>query len=78
MVIGYTSMYGNPTAVADRLALLLKERVVVNVTMYDVIRIHPSYVVSDAFRFTNIVLAALTYNNDPHPTMSRSSKTWKT
>lgn len=70
VVIAYTSMYGNTAAVADRLALLLKERGVENVTMYDVTRMHPSYVVSDAFRFTNIVLAAPTYNNNLHPTMS--------
>ncbi len=70
VVIAYTSMYGNTAAVADRLALLLKERGVSNVTMYDVTRTHPSYVVSDAFRFTNIVLAAPTYNNALHPTMS--------
>ena len=70
VVIAYTSMYGNTAAVADRLALLLKERGVANVTMYDVTRMHPSYVVSDAFRFTNIVLAAPTYNNALHPTMS--------
>jgi flavorubredoxin len=38
--------------------------------MYDVTRTHPSYVVGDAFRFTNIVLAAPTYNNHLHPTMS--------
>ncbi len=70
IVIGYMSMYGNTAAVADRLAILLKERGVANVTMYDVSRTHPSYLVSDAFRFTNIVLAAPTYNNALHPAMS--------
>ena len=38
--------------------------------MYDVTRTHPSYVVGDSFRFSNIVLAAPTYNNNLHPTMS--------
>ncbi len=70
VVIAYTSMYGNTAAAAERLALLLKERGVANVTMYDVTRTHPSYVVSDCFRFTNVVLAAPTYNNAIHPTMS--------
>lgn len=70
VVIAYTSMYGNTAAVADRLAILLKERGVAKVNMYDVTRTHPSYVVSDAFRFSNIVLAAPTYNNALHPTMS--------
>ena len=40
VVIAYSSMYGNTAAVADRLALLLKERGVANVTMYDVTRMH--------------------------------------
>ncbi len=70
VVIAYTSMYGNTAAAADKLALLLKSKGVEKVTMYDVTRTHPSYVVGDAFRFSNIVLAAPTYNNNLHPTMS--------
>ncbi len=70
VVIAYTSMYGNTAAVADKLALMLKAKGVENVTMHDVTRVHPSYVVGDAFRFSNIVLAAPTYNNNLHPTMS--------
>ena len=69
VVIAYSTMYGNTAAIADRLALLLKDRGVERVNVYDVTRMHPSYVVSDAFRFTNIVLAAPTYNNGLHPTM---------
>ena len=70
VVIAYASMYGNTASVAERLAILLKNKGVENVTVYDVTRTHPSYVVGDAFRFTNIVLAAPTYNNHLHPTMS--------
>ena len=70
VVIAYTSMYGNTASVVDKLALLLKDRGVEKITMYDVTRMHPSYVVGDAFRFSNIVLAAPTYNNHLHPTMT--------
>ena len=70
VVIAYASMYGNTAAVAEKLALLLKEKGVEKINMYDVTRTHPSYVVGDAFRFSNIVLAAPTYNNNLHPTMS--------
>ena len=70
VVIGYSSMYGNTAAVVDKLALMLKAKGIENITMYDVTRVHPSYVVGDAFRFSNIVLAAPTYNNNLHPTMS--------
>ncbi len=70
IVMAYTSMYGNTAAVVEKLALLLKEKGVKRINMYDVTRTHPSYVVADAFRFSNIVLAAPTYNNNLHPTMS--------
>jgi len=70
VVIAYASMYGNTAAVAERLAMLLKTKGVRNVSVHDVTRTHPSYVVADAFRFTNIVLAAPTYNNSLHPAMS--------
>lgn len=70
VVIAYSSMYGNTEAVADRLAMKLRERGLQNLSVYNVTRVHPSYVVSDAFRYTNIVLAAPTYNNAIHPTMS--------
>ena len=70
VVIGYSSMYGNTAAAVDKLAMLLKAKGVESITMYDVTRVHPSYVVGDAFRFSNIVLAAPTYNNNLHPTMS--------
>ncbi len=44
---------------------------VTNIIMHDVTRMSHSYVVYDAFRFTNIVLVILTYNNNAlHPTMS--------
>lgn len=70
VAIVYTSVYGNTAAVAERLAILLKERGVENVTVHSMTVEHPSYAVSDAFRFSNIVFASTTYNNNLHPTMS--------
>ncbi len=70
VTIAYTSVYGNTAAVAERLALLLKERGVENVAVHSMTVEHPSYAVSDAFRFSNIVFASTTYNNALHPTMS--------
>lgn len=70
VMIAYTSVYGNTAAVAEKLAILLKERGVENVAVHSMTTEHPSYAVSDAFRYSNIVLAATTYNNHLHPTMS--------
>ncbi len=69
VVIAYSSMYGNTEAVANRLATLLKEKGLENLSVINVTRTHPSYVVSDVFKYSNIVLAAPTYNNGLHPTM---------
>ena len=55
---------------AEKLAILLKERGVENVAVHSMTSEHPSYAVSDAFRYSNLVFAATTYNNHLHPTMS--------
>lgn len=70
VMIAYTSVYGNTGVVAEKLAHLLKERGVSNVVVHSMTTEHTSYAVSDAFRFSNIVFAATTYNNSLHPTMS--------
>ncbi len=70
VAVAYASMYGNTAAVAERLAVLLREKGVRNITVRNVSRDHPTYVVADAFRYSHIVLAAPTYNNALHPTMS--------
>ena len=69
VVIGYASMYGNTADAADTLATMLRSKGV-KVVVHDLSRRHSSYLVSDAFRFSNIVLAAPTYNNGLHPAMS--------
>ncbi len=68
--IAYTSVYGNTAVVAEKLGIMLKERGVENVMIHSLTTEHPSYVVADAFRFSNLVLASTTYNNALHPTMS--------
>ncbi len=70
VVIAYASMYGNTACVAEKLAIMLKGKGVERISMYDITRTHPSYILADAFRFTNIVLASPTYNNHLHPAMS--------
>lgn len=65
----YTSVYGNTASVCERLAIMLKERGC-KVEVRSMTSTHPSYAVSDAFRFSNMVIASTTYNNGLHPTMS--------
>ena len=63
IMIAYGSIYGHTAAAAERLASLLAERGVRNIAMYDVSHTDVSYLVSEAFRYSHIVLASSTYNN---------------
>ena len=63
VVIAYASMYGNTQNAAEILANFLSEKGVKEIRVYDISKTHSSYVIPDAFRFSNIVFAAPTYNN---------------
>ncbi len=61
VLLAYASVYGGTENAANILATQLIERGV-KVQMYDVSVTHPSYVLSDAFRYSHLVLASTTYN----------------
>ncbi len=63
VMIAYGSIYGHTAAAAECLASLLAERGVRNIAMYDVSHTDVSYLVSEAFCYSHIVLASSTYNN---------------
>ena len=62
VVIPYGSIYGNTANAAEILAMRLAEKGVRNIQMYDVSSTHPSYIVSECFRYSHIVFASATYN----------------
>ncbi len=61
VVLAYGSIYGGTENAAHVLATKLVERGV-KVVMYDVSVTHPSYIISEAFRYSHLVLASATYN----------------
>ena len=63
VVIAYGSVYGNTENAMTILACKLGDLGVRNIKMYDVSNTHPSQLVSEAFRASNLVFAAITYNN---------------
>lgn len=69
VMIVYASMYGNTEAAAHRLATELCEKGVTNIKMYDVSKTHVSYLIADAFKYSHIVLASVTYNLNIYPVM---------
>ena len=69
VLIAYASMYGNTEAAAQKLAAKLCEKGMTNVALYDVSETHVSYLVSEAFKYSHIVLASVTYNLNIYPVM---------
>ena len=61
VVIAYGSIYGGTENAANILAAKLVDKGV-KVKMYDVSVTHPSYIISEAFRYSHLVLASATYN----------------
>ena len=69
VLIVYASMYGNTEAAAQCLAAKLCEKGVTNVAVYDVSNTHVSYLISEAFKYSHLVLASVTYNLGIYPVM---------
>ena len=68
VAIVYSSMYGNTKQAAERLAELLQEKGV-RTALRDLSRCDVSEAVADAFRYSKLVLASVTYNGGVFPSM---------
>lgn len=69
VMIAYASMYGNTEYAAQALASSLCERGMTNVCVYDVSNTDVSYLISETFRLSNVVVASVTYNLGIYPPM---------
>ena len=67
--IAYTSVYGNTKKAAEYLATKLEEKGCPKVAISDLCRDDIHECVEDAFRYSKLVLASTTYNNDVFPFM---------
>ena len=68
IVVAYASIYGHTAEAAHLLAEKLEEKGA-KVTVYDLARCDMAAAISDAFRYSKLVLAAATYNADVFPFM---------
>ena len=68
-VVIYGSMYGHTESAATLVANKLADKGFRDVRMYDVAATHVSYLVSETFRCSHIVLVAPTYNGGLYPPM---------
>ncbi|MNI52484.1 Rubredoxin-oxygen oxidoreductase [compost metagenome] len=69
VLIVYGTMYGNTEAAANELATTLVKKGMTNVVMYDVSKTHVSYLISETFKYSHVVLACVTYNLNIYPPM---------
>lgn len=69
VMIVYGTMYGNTEAAASDLATRLVKKGMKNVVMYDVSKTHVSYLISETFKYSHVVLASVTYNLKIYPPM---------
>ena len=69
VLIAYASMYGNTEAAANALAIAMADRGVDKIRLRDVSVTDVSELISLAWKYSNIVIAAPTYNGNMHPKM---------
>jgi flavorubredoxin len=69
VLVAYTSVYGNTKAAAELLAEKLSAAGCPKVAVADLARDDMAEAVEDAFRYSKLVLATTTYNNDLFPFM---------
>jgi flavorubredoxin len=69
VLIVYGTMYGNTEATANDLATRLVKKGMTNVVIYDVSKTHVSYLISETFKYSHVVLASVTYNLKIYPPM---------
>ena len=69
IVIAYTSVYGHTKKAVDLLADKLRSKGCPKVVVYDLARDDMSLTLSDAFRYSKLILATTTYNASIYPFM---------
>ncbi len=69
IMIAYTSVYGNTKKAVELLVKALVEKGAEKVVVNDLARVDMAEAIEDAFRYSKLVLATTTYNNDIFPFM---------
>jgi flavorubredoxin len=69
VVIVYASMYGNTERMMEALTHSLSSEKVGKIRVYNVSRVHPSYILTDVWRYKALLLGSPTYNTGLFPLM---------
>lgn len=70
VVVIYGSMYGNTKVASDAIARALSESGVKKVCVYDISRSNMSYITTDIWRYSGLILSSCTYNMELFPPMA--------
>lgn len=62
VVIIYGTMYGNTGQMADTIARSLTDEGIKNVKVYDASKTHPSYLISDVWKYKGLIIGSCAYN----------------
>lgn len=66
VVIAYASMYGNTEKMADYIARILAEEGVKQIKIFDVSKTHPSFILSEIWKYNGLILGTCAYNGEMH------------
>lgn len=69
VVIAFGSMYGHTAEMAQQLSKLLSQKGITDIKIYDVSKTNASYIIADAWKYSNLVCLAPTYNLSLYLTM---------
>ncbi len=67
VVIVFGSMYGNTEKMADRIARTLSEQGIKNIRIYDASKTHASYIISDIWKYSGLIIGSAAYNGTIFP-----------
>ncbi len=67
VVIAYGSMYGNTEQMAETVAAELSAQGIRDIVMHNVSKSHPSYILTDIFKYRGLLVGSPTYCNQIYP-----------
>ena len=71
VVIAFASMYGNTEKMADYIARRLAEQGIREVRVFDVSKTHISFLISEIWKYSGLILGSCAYNSNAHPMMEQ-------
>jgi flavorubredoxin len=71
VVVAFASMYGHTEAIADYLARRMAEQGVRNIRVFDVSKTHLSFILSEIWNYSGLLLGSCAYNGNAHPSMEQ-------